>query len=691
MKTKILTSILVGVLVTCFVSTGFAAAANGNGAGLERVPVFIGFRQTPGPSEQALVRSHGGAIKYSYTLVPAIAASIPEPAIQGLMRNPNVTYIEPVIKVYAVDAELDNTWGVKRIGAGTVHDYPNKGAGVKVAIIDTGIDYEHEDLAANYMGGYDFVNDDAYPMDDAGHGTHVAGTVAALDDGIGVVGVAPEAELYALKVLGDGGGSYDDVIAALEWAKAKGIQVTNNSYGSSGDPGITVETAFNTCPAVHVCAAGNSGRRNGRGDNVIYPARYASCIAVAATDSDNNRAYFSSTGPDVEISAPGVGINSTIPGGSYSDDYSGTSMASPHVAGVVALMMASSGGYSRETLQSTADDLGATGRDSLYGFGLVNAVEAVAGGGGGDDLPSVTIASPLDGATISGTVIVIANASDDNGVMQVEFFVGDGSIGVDTNGSNGWSASWVTTEYLDNSYTVSATATDTASPSQTSNDSVNVTVDNIDDLPSVWITNPGNGDTVSGIVSITASAEDDKGVMQVEFFVDGDSIGLGTYDSFSDSWSTTWDTIGCTESSHTVSATATDTASPSQASTSDSVNVTVDNSTPQTPTMYIWDIDFKETGPHLKSMVVIQADSDGDGLAELADDPLANVYVELILTHEFGDFIYNGYTDSNGYVEFQWKRAPSGPYVAEVTLLILEGYIWDIDMFQDNPASYEKY
>jgi len=482
MKTKILTSILLGVLVTCFVSTGLAAAANGNGAGLERVPVFIGFRQTPGPSERALVRAHGGAIKYSYTMVPAVAASIPEPAIQGLMRNPNVTYIEPVIEVYAVDDELVNSWGVEHIGAGIVHNGGNKGADIKVAIIDSGIDYTHPDLDDNYVSGRDFVNDDDYPMDDAGHGTHVAGTIAAEDNGVGVVGVAPGASLYAYKVLNaSGSGDYGDIIAAMEQCVDDEIQVANLSLGSSRDPGETVKDAFDAAAEagiVIVAAAGNTGKWHGKGDNVIYPARYTSCIAVAATDSRDNRAYFSSTGPDVEISAPGVAINSTVPGGSYSDDYSGTSMASPHVAGVVALMM-SNGGYSRETLQSTADDLGATGRDSLYGYGLVNAVEAVTGGGGGDDSPSVTIVSPLDGATVSGTVIVTANASDDNGVIKVEFFVDDVSIGTGTFSGDVWGINWTTAG--DGDHTIKATATDTIE--QIASDTITVNVDNFNDPP----------------------------------------------------------------------------------------------------------------------------------------------------------------------------------------------------------------
>ena len=382
MKTKILTSILLGVLVTCFVSPGMATAANGNGAGLERVPVFIGFRQTPGPSEQALVRAQGGAIKYSYTLVPAIAASIPEPAIEGLRRNPNVTIVEPDIEVYAVDDELVNSWGVEHIGAGIVHDGSNLGTGVKVAIIDSGVDYTHPDLNANFdLGnlGKDFVNNDDDPMDDAGHGTHVAGTVAAEYNDVGVVGVAPEASLYAYKVLNaSGSGDYSDIIAAMQKCVADGIQVANLSLGSSGDPGETVEAAFEaaaTAGIVIVAAAGNSGNRPGIGDNVIYPARYESCIAVAATDQSDSRARWSSTGPDVEISAPGVGINSTLLGGGYGYK-SGTSMASPHVAGVVALMIKAGVAEVRDTLATTADDLG---NPLWYGYGLVDADEAAAG------------------------------------------------------------------------------------------------------------------------------------------------------------------------------------------------------------------------------------------------------------------------------------------------------------------------
>jgi len=295
------------------------------------VKVLIGFKQKPGPAEQALVKGVGGKIKYTYHLIPAIAASVPEVAIDALRENPNITHVELDSKVYTLDAELDDSWGVKRIGAGIVHAY-NKGTGVKLVIMDTGIDYTHEDLDANYAGGYDFVNGDDEPMDDHGHGTHVAGTVAAEDNDIGVVGVAPEAALYALKVLDEtGGGYWSDVIAAIQWSVDNGMQVINMSFGGTGtsDVEVACQEAYDA-GILLVAAAGNSGNPPGKGDNIGDPAGYTSVIAVAATDQNDKRASWSSTGPDLELSAPGVDINSTLLGGGYGEK-SGTSMASPHV------------------------------------------------------------------------------------------------------------------------------------------------------------------------------------------------------------------------------------------------------------------------------------------------------------------------------------------------------------------------
>ncbi len=424
---KVKTLFLVGVILALMVSLlGPATAA---AAPPEMVNVLIGFDRQPGPNEEGIVRGAGGNIKYTYHLVPAIAASVPQTAIEALTRNPRVTRLEADIQVYAVDAELDNTWGVKRIGAGTVHDGGNRGAGVKIAIIDSGVNYNHPDLNANYAGGYDFVNSDNDPMDDNGHGTHVAGTVAARDNDAGVVGVAPEGRIYALKVLGaSGSGSYSAVIAALQWSVDNGIQVTNNSYGSSGDPGTITKAAFDNAYAagvLHVAAAGNSGTLPGKGDNVIYPARWANVIAVAATDNSDKRASWSSTGPDVELAAPGVSINSTLKGGGYGT-MSGTSMASPHVAGTAALVIASgitdangNGKINddvRQKLTATADDLGAAGRDTWYGFGLVNAAKAAG-----------SVTPPVNRAPV-------ANAGPDQNVKTGSTVQLDGTASYDPDG-----------------------------------------------------------------------------------------------------------------------------------------------------------------------------------------------------------------------------------------------------------------
>lgn len=228
-------------------------------------------------------------------------------------------------------------WGVRMVRAPEVWSI-TRGEGVKVAVIDTGVDLDHPDLAANLQPGINVIVEGSPPQDGNGHGTHVAGIIGATGKGRGLVGVSPGVELYPVKALNDrGNGWLSDIIAGVEWCIKKGMHIVNMSFVVHGHNDSLREMllAADRAGLLVVAAAGNSGP----GENTVrYPARYPEIIAVSAVDRKQQIAAFSSRGPEVDLAAPGVEVLSLWPGGGKKT-MQGTSMAAPHVTGVAALLL----------------------------------------------------------------------------------------------------------------------------------------------------------------------------------------------------------------------------------------------------------------------------------------------------------------------------------------------------------------
>lgn len=303
----ILSAVLLGVLPTRIIQAKMVSD--------EKISVLIGFK---GDLDSKLIEQTGGVVIREFPRIRGVAAKIPKSSIQALRRNPSIEFLELDRLVYALGETLP--WGVERVNATAVWDTDEDlevdpgavaGSGIKIAVVDTGIDYTHPDLADRYGGGYDFVNDDQDPMDGHGHGTHVSGTVAATDNVIGVIGVAPHVTIYALKALNDTGyGTTRDVIMSILWAMDNGMDIISMSLGSS-IPSFLEKRA---CDAAYeagivlVASTGNEGRWWAG-----FPAGYQSVVGVGATNEENTLASFSNKGLGLELVAPGVNVNSTVP------------------------------------------------------------------------------------------------------------------------------------------------------------------------------------------------------------------------------------------------------------------------------------------------------------------------------------------------------------------------------------------
>jgi len=632
--------------------------------------VIVGFDESPNKADEKMIRDCGGKTKYTYHIINAKAVEIPEQAIENIKKNQKVEYVVDDSVVHAAVGEV-TPWGVDRIGADLVWSN-NKGNGVKVAIIDTGIDKDHPDLQANIKGGFNFVsNHHRRPADpekwddDNGHGTHCAGIVAAVDNDIGVIGVAPEAYLYGVKVLDRTGSGYEsDVIAGIQWSRDNGMQVISMSLSSSSDSSPLHEAcdkAYYDAGIVVVAAAGNSGPRD---NTVLYPAKYESVIAVSATDDGDSLAGFSSIGPEVELAAPGVSIYSTYKGGGYAT-MEGTSMACPHVAGTAALVIGSritGSGAVRTHLGNTAENLGAPGKDNLYGYGLVDAFKAA----GGEDItpPTISDLTPAAAFVNTGTPTISATVTDASAIEESSIVMRvDGAKVIHSYESETGIVSYTpTTTLAEGSHTVVLEVSDTASNQAT--ESWSFTVD------------PTHPAQVTGLTVTTVSSSQ----LDLAWTANSDADHYNVYRSMTSGSSyaliaspttTSYSDTGLEASTsyyYTVSA-----VDSSDNEGEASVEKSGTTSEAGGDVMHVSDIDMRYDtgGPNYfiyTTVTIVDSNS--------ASVPEATVYLETTLP-DGSTVSDSGSTNGEGTATFKLKSRQTGTYTSTVTNVEKSG--WDYD------------
>lgn len=381
-----------------------------------------------GRSELALAHAHnliekaGGKVKVSMRHNLAVAAELTQKDMKRLEKNPNIEFIE-VDQPRRFMAQTV-PYGINMVQANLVDDSVASAAagGKKICVIDSGLDLPHEDMGTRF-GTINGTNNSGTGnwYDEGGpHGTHVAGTIAALNNGLGVRGViGSDPSMHIVKVFNASGWGYSSsLVAAIETCADNGSDVVNMSLGGSGSSqteGNAMQNLYNQ-GVLLIAAAGNDGSSYTSTDAMSYPASYNAVVSVAAVDSSKNLASFSQKNSQVEIAAPGVNVLSTYPEGTGSQgnygNMSGTSMASPHVAGVAALVWSHypscSAAQIRGALNASAEDLGTAGRDVRFGYGLVQAKDAIDylaangcdGSGGGSEPPADNELN--NGQTVSG-------------------------------------------------------------------------------------------------------------------------------------------------------------------------------------------------------------------------------------------------------------------------------------------------
>ncbi|SEK22899.1 Serine protease, subtilisin family [Roseateles sp. YR242] len=508
----------------------------------------------PGLSDRQLEKilaAHGGRAR-RLGLTPLHVVSLPDNAsetavAQLLARHPQLKSAELDMRISPAavpnDPYLGSEWHLSRIQAPTAWDTA-QGASIRIAILDTGIDATHPDLAARMVPGWNFYDGNSDTSDVNGHGTAVAGAAAAtMNNGVGVAAVAGQAGLMPVRIADPNAYAYWSTTAqGLIWAADQGARVANISYNGVAASSSVQSAAdyLRSKGGLVVVAAGNNGIDEG-----ILPS--PSMIPVSATDESDNKTSWSSYGAFVALAAPGQNIWTTTRGGGYGAWW-GTSLASPVVAGAVALMMSARPSMSNSQVESllyaSAVDLGSAGRDATYGWGRLDvaaAVRAVVAAPAPDSqAPVAAITAPLPGATVNGLVAVDVNASDNIGVVRVDLKVNGTLVASDTSSPYGFS--WDSTSQGNGVAQLSVTAVDAAGNAAAST-SVQVSVVNAvavdSQAPQLSITSPVTGSKVSAnVINVTTSASDNAGASGIrqQLYIDGQLVATVAGATLSYSW-----------------------------------------------------------------------------------------------------------------------------------------------------------
>jgi thermitase len=566
-------------LACASLALGIASAAHAAPAGeFARGRILIEARAGLSDAElDTVVKAHGGKRRklgqsrmHVVDLPPGLSE---EDAVAKLSRRAEIKFAELDRKVNVAmavnDPYIGSAWHIGKIGASTAWD-STQGGGITIAVLDTGVNAAHPDLKDRLVAGYNAYDNNTVTSDLCGHGTAVAGTAAAsTNNAMGVAGVAGAARIMPVRIAyKDSTGAcpayFSTIASGITWAADNGARIANVSYvGIAGSAAVKSAARYMKGKGglVFISAGNNNVDENVTPDDAF--------IIVSSTDSADNKSSFSSWGSFVSLAAPGTGIWTTNNALGYSA-WNGTSFASPVSAGVAGLMMAARPDLSAEQIEKllfqTSVDLGAAGRDPVFGYGRVNAAAAVAAARAlvntvDTVAPQAAIAAPLGSSTVSGSVPVSVNISDNVGVVRVDLKVNGTTVATDS--AAPYSFSWNSTGVVNGMASLVAVAYDAAGNAGASNTvAVNVvnavpvvTADTV--APTVSINNPVAG-TVSGTVSVAVAAADNAGAagIRTALSIDGKVVSNGQGGSLSYSWNTRKVAAGA----HTISVTARDAA-----------------------------------------------------------------------------------------------------------------------------------